>query len=47
MSAEELPAELQKVTIEANNDAIRKYINETGDLTYAVLKEKGEHLNIK
>lgn len=44
---EELPKEFQKVTIEADNKALRDYINETGDLSYAVLKDRGEHLNIK
>lgn len=44
---EELPEEFQKVTIEADNKALRKYINETGDFSYAVLEERGEHLNIK
>ena len=43
----ELPSEFQKVTIEADNKALRDYINETGDLSYAVLKDRGEHLNIK
>lgn len=44
---EDLPSEFQKVTIEADNKALREYINETGDLSYAVLKDRGEHLNIK
>lgn len=44
---EELPRELQKVTIEADNKALREYIAETGDFSYAVLKDRGEHLNIK
>lgn len=43
---EELPTEFQKVTIEADNKALREYINETGDLSYAVLKERGESLRI-
>lgn len=44
---EELPRELQKVTIEADNKALREYINETGDFSYAVLKDRGERLSIK
>lgn len=44
---EDLPSEFQKVTIEADNKALREYIQETGDLSYAVLKDRGEHLNIK
>lgn len=44
---EELPEELTTVTVSANNDAIRKYIEETGDLTYAYIEDRGEHLNIR
>lgn len=44
---EELPRELQKVTIEADNKALREYIAETGDLSYAVLKDRGETLRIR
>lgn len=43
----DLPEELQKVTIEADNDKIRKYIEETGDLSYAHLEDRGEHLSIR
>lgn len=44
---EELPSEFQKVTIEADNKALREYINETGDFSYAVLKDRGESLRIR
>lgn len=44
---EELPQEFQKVTIEADNKALREYINSTGDLSYAVLKDRGESLRIR
>lgn len=44
---EDLPKELQKIKIEADNTAIRKYIEETGDLSYAVLKERGQSLVIR
>ena len=43
----ELPEDLQKVTIEADNDKIRKYIEDTGDLSYAHLEDRGEHLSIR
>lgn len=43
----ELPEELQKVEVSADNDAIRKYIEETGDLSYAHFEERGEHLSIR
>lgn len=43
----ELPAELQSVTIDADKDALRKYIEETGDLSYGHFEDKGEHLNIR
>lgn len=43
----DLPAELQKVTVAADASAIRKYIEETGDLSYAHFEERGEHLNMR
>ena len=43
----DLPNELQKVTIEPDNEAIRKYIKETGDLSYAHFEERGEHVSIR
>lgn len=45
--AADLPAELQSVTIDVDKDALRSYIEETGDLTYGHFAEKGEHLNIR
>ena len=44
---EELPEEFQKITVEADKDALRDYIQETGDLSYAHLEERGEHLSIR
>lgn len=44
---EDLPSEFQKVTITADNQALRDYISETGDLSYAVLKDRGESLRIR
>lgn len=43
----DLPDDLVIVTRKANNDAIRKYIQDTGDITYARLGERGESLRIK
>ena len=45
--ATDLPAELQSVSIEADNDALRKYIEETGDLSYGHFEDRGEHLSIR
>ncbi len=45
--AEELPEELTRVTIEPDKDAIRKYIEETGDLSYGSIGERGESLRIR
>ena len=45
--AEELPNELQTVIIEADKDALRKYIEETGDFTYAHFEDRGVHLSIR
>ena len=44
---EDLPDELVKVTRKADKDAIAKYIEETGDETYAHIGERGEKLQIK
>lgn len=44
---EDLPDELVKVTRKADNDAIRKYIEETGDVTYAHLGERGDSVSIR
>ena len=45
----ELPPELQKVTIEANNEAIRNLLIQQGaeDNQYAHLAPQGEHLSIR
>lgn len=43
----ELPAELQSITIDADKDALRKYIEETGDLSYGHFEDKGQHLSIR
>lgn len=43
----ELPDDLVKITESPDLDAIRKYIEETGDLTYAHFGERGESLRIK
>ena len=47
VAPEDLPEELRRVKYEANNEAIREYIEETGDLSYAVIKDRGEHLSIR
>ena len=46
---EDLPDDLVKVTVtrKADKDAIAKYIEETGDETYAHVGERGERLQIK
>ena len=44
---EELPQEFQKVTIEANNEAIRKALDEGQELEFAQYGERGESLRIK
>ena len=44
---EELPKEFQKVIVEADKDALRDYIQETGDLSYAHFEDRGEHLSIR
>ena len=43
----ELPDNLVKITEAPDLDAIRKWIEETGDVTYAHLGERGESLRIK
>lgn len=44
---ESIPDELCKVTREVDNDKMREYIKETGDLSYAHLEDRGEHLTIR
>lgn len=43
----ELPDDLVKITEAPDLEAIRTYIEETGDLSYAHLGERGESLRIK
>lgn len=43
----ELPDDLVKITEAPDLDAIRKYIEDTGDLSYAHFGERGESLRIK
>ncbi len=43
----ELPDELVKITEAPDLEAIAKYIEKTGDLTYAHFGERGESLRIK
>ena len=47
VEVEELPDELVKVKESADLEAIRQYIEETGDITYAHIGERGESLRIK
>lgn len=42
-----LPDELVKVIRKADNEAIREYIAETGDITYAHIGERGDSLSIR
>lgn len=43
----ELPDDLVQITEKPDLEAIRKYIEDTGDLTYAHFGERGESLRIK
>ena len=43
----ELPDELRKVEYKADSDAIREYIEATGDLSYGEIGERGTRLSIK
>lgn len=43
----QLPDDLVRIKEEADSEAIRKYIEETGDITYAHIGERGESLRIK
>lgn len=47
VNVEELPDDLITITKKANNEAIRKYIESTGDITYATFGKRGESLRIK
>ena len=44
---DKLPAELQKVTIAADNDALRKLLGEAESCEYCHLAEQGESLRIR
>ena len=44
---EKLPAQFQKVVIAPNNDAIRKVLEDGGELPFATLGERGTSLRIK
>ena len=44
---DKLPAEFQKVTIEANNEALRQYLQENESCEYCHLAEQGESLRIR
>ena len=47
VTAEDLPEELVKKTLTIDKEALRKYIEETGDITYGYIGERGESLRIK
>lgn len=47
VNPDQLPTELQTITVKANNKAIADYINNTGDTTYAEFGERGESLRIR
>lgn len=47
VETELLPDDLVQITEKPDLEAIRKYIEETGDLTYAHFGERGESLRIK
>lgn len=44
---EDLPEDMQVINVEADKDALRKYMEDTGDFTYAHFEERGEHLRIR
>lgn len=43
----DLPDDLRKVEYKADSDAIREYIETTGDLSYGEIGERGTRLSIK
>lgn len=47
VDVDDLPDDLVIITKKPNNDAIRLYIETTGDVTYARFGKRGEHLKIK
>ena len=46
VDVDKLPAELQKLTIEANNEALREYLGKNESCEYCHLAEQSEHLTI-
>lgn len=44
---DQLPDGLVRIKREADNDKIRKYIEETGDVAYGYIGERGESLRIR
>lgn len=44
---EDLPEELVKKTLTIDKEALRKYIEDTGDITYGYIGERGESLRIR
>lgn len=46
VDVDKLPAELQKLTIEANNEALREYLGKNESCEYCHLAEQGEYLTI-
>lgn len=46
VGVDKLPPEMQKVTIEANNEALREYLGKAESCEYCHLAEQGEHLSI-
>lgn len=47
VDVDDLPDDLAIISKKPNNDAIRLYIETTGDITYARFGERGENLRIK
>lgn len=46
VDVDKLPPGLQKITIEANNEALREYLGKSESCEYCHLAEQGEHLTI-
>lgn len=42
----DLPQQFQKISVDADKDALREYIENVGELDFAYLEERGEHLRI-
>lgn len=47
VTVDELPEDLVKVTRDVDKDALRTYIEETGDLSYGHFGDRGESLRIR